>query len=469
MILCLNPLFAQWGSDTRLTYNDSVSYLNWNSAWCIAASGDTVLAVWSDGRDGNNEIYFKRSLDGGVNWTADTRLTNDTALSQTPAIAFANNFVHILWTDMRQGNYEIYYKHSENGGSTWLPDYRLTYSYGLSAYPSMVAPGNDVYAVWVDQDLGTGMDEVRFKHSSCNGYGWDPDVRITEYDVIWNPSIAVSGNYIHIVWQDWRDLGYGKEQIRYRRSTDNGITWEPEIRLSQGTEDSWYASIAASGNNVHVVWMDARDGNHEIYYKRSTDNGLNWGPDTRLTFTSSSSDNPNITVSGWNVHIVWVEESAGDLYYKYSSDNGATWGPDTRLTNNPGSSFSPSIAVSGTKVHVLWTDERDGNPEIYYKRNPTGNFVEEVSNPKPANKYFSAPIFFKNSIFLKFVQPPQSPIRIALYNLSGALVFEKTITQTHSYLTIVDERIEALSPSIYFLSLSANGKNIGFVKVIKPQ
>ena len=75
---------------------------------------------------------------------------------------------------------------------------------------------------------------------------------------------------------------------------------------------------------MHVVWYDNRDGNNEIYYKRSTDAGINWGA-------------------------------------------------DTRLTNNTAYSEYPSVAVSGSVVHVVWNDYRDGNSEIYYKRNPTGN------------------------------------------------------------------------------------------------
>ncbi len=45
------------------------------------------------------------------------------------------------------------------------------------------------------------------------------------------------------------------------------------------------------------------------------------------------------------------------------------------MTNNTGDSYSSSVVVSGSVVHVVWNDNRDGNFEIYYKRNPTGNLV----------------------------------------------------------------------------------------------
>ena len=38
--------------------------------------------------------------------------------------------------------------------------------------------------------------------------------------------------------------------------------------LTRSSSDSWNASIAVSGLNIHTVWQDGRDGNYEIYYKR---------------------------------------------------------------------------------------------------------------------------------------------------------------------------------------------------------
>ncbi len=50
-----------------------------------------------------------------------------------------------------------------------------------------------------------------------------------------------------------------------------------------------------------------------------------------------------------------------EIYYKRSTDAGVSWGADTRLTNNTADSEYPSVAVSGSVVHVVWHDDRDGN------------------------------------------------------------------------------------------------------------
>lgn len=141
--------------------------------------------------------------------------------------------------------------------------------------------------------------------------------------------------------------------------------WQPDVRLTNDPfvsyTNTFYNNnwcIAASGDSVHIVWYDSRNGNYEIYYKRSTNGGINWGADIRLTLDTAVSQNPSVSVSGQFIHVVWEDRRAGnpEIYYKRSTDAGISWGTDTRLTNDPGSSINPSISVSGQFVHIVWAD-----------------------------------------------------------------------------------------------------------------
>jgi hypothetical protein len=136
-----------------------------------------------------------------------------------------------------------------------------------------------------------------------------------------------------------------------------------------------YPSIVVSGSFVHVVWQDEQDWNDEIYYRRSTDAGLTWGSQIRLTNAIDKSRTASITADGSNVHVVWSDMRDGnyEIYYMNSHDNGTYWEVDERLTTENEVSRHPSIAVFEDWVHVVWTDERDGNSEIYYMSDPSGN------------------------------------------------------------------------------------------------
>ena len=92
------------------------------------------------------------------------------------------------------------------------------------------------------------------------------------------PAIAVSGNNVHIVWHDTTP---GNSDILYRRSTDGGATFGSTINLSNNAGNSCYPAIAVSGNNVHVVWEDDTPGNIDILYKRSTDGGASFTEPTK--------------------------------------------------------------------------------------------------------------------------------------------------------------------------------------------
>ncbi len=376
-------VFAQWESDLRLTFDPSVSQTSANSGWCVAVQNDTVHVVWFDYRDGGDKIYYRRSTNNGVEWQDEVKLIDTAAYYPgVPIVSLAissPHIIHIVWCDyIRNGDDEIFYKRSTDGGTTWLPDRRLTSDDHLvenDSWPSIATSGQYVLAVWHDYKWdGTRFNwDIFYKRSTNGGADWEPDQRLTSYPRMTGPpSIAATGSYVHIVWYD---LGTGNAEIFYKRSTDNGLTWESEMRLTNDPAPSYMPSIGVSGSNVHVVWYDQRDGNYEVYYKRSTDNGVNWTPDTRLTIEPAESNRPSIAVSGQNLHIVWYDQRDGnyEIYYKNSTDNGTTFGEDTRLTTDPSASFFCSVAVGASTVHVVWTDERDGNREIYYKRNPTGN------------------------------------------------------------------------------------------------
>ena len=79
--------------------------------------------------------------------------------------------------------------------------------------------------------------------------------------------MAANGNYINVVWSDSRD---GNSEIYYKRSTDGGLTWGADTRLVNNIFDSGDPSVSADGSVLITVWMDHRDGNWRVYSKRST-------------------------------------------------------------------------------------------------------------------------------------------------------------------------------------------------------
>jgi len=360
------PLLAQWEPDLRLTDDPSDSVTSFCNARCVASSGANVHVVWHDGRDGNNEIYYKRSTDNGESWDAETAITADPSWSERPSVAVSGSTVHVVWYDGRLGPPRIFYKRSTDNGSNWGSDICLTPTAGVGYHPSVAVSGSTVHVVWTDMSAGP---QIYYARSLDNGITWDPQKIITPGSPAAGKnlaSVAVSGSTVHVVWMDYR-VG---PQIYYTRSLDNGTTWETDRGITP--VPSQFPSVAVSDSTVHVAYADFRygDADPKIFYTRSLDAGTTWETEIQLA-DGAASWYPSVAVAGSLVHVVWPDNRNGDvseIYYKRSLDNGADWGSDIRLTDNPSESREPSVAVSDSLVHVVWHDDRDGNWETYYKR-----------------------------------------------------------------------------------------------------
>lgn len=455
-IIFVQQGFSQWSADTRLTNNPSLSTTSFANTRCIASSGMLTAAVWQELRDGNEEIYIKRSTDGGVTWGSDTRLTNDTSSSVHPSIEISGAVIHVSWCDSRNGNEEIYYKRSTNAGITWSADTRMTNNSAQSEKPSIAAMNNTVLITW--NDYRDGNKEIYLLASTNGGSSWSAETRLTNNTAISDyPDIEITATTWHLAWREFRT---GAPQVFYKNSTNAGVTWSADTKIVNTGLDAENISLAAVGSAVHVCWADLRNSDYEIYYKRSTDNGVSWGADQRITNSSGSSALPNISASGVYVHIVWEDErdTSTNIYYKFSTNFGDTWGADYQLVNSSVYAKQPSIFISGQTVHVVWEDNRDGNSEIYYKRNPLGNLVavNNISTETP-NKFSLSqnyPNPFNPVTSIEFSITESAATSIIIYDALGREVE-----------TLVNEN---LSAGVYKTEWNASNYNSGvyFYKLV---
>jgi hypothetical protein len=283
--------------------------------------------------------------------------------------------------DNRDSHGDIYYKRSTNNGTTWGSDTKLTVQSSdadKAYYPSLTVIDSFAHVVWYNNTGGNC--DIYYKRSTNRGANWGSSTRLTtNASTQQYSSIAVFDSFVHVVWVDYRDRDY---EIYYKRSTNRGVNWGSDTRLTNSHGISNSTCVAISDSFVHVVWQDTRDNwpETEIYYKKSTNNGSNWGSDTRLTNDADYySSHPSVAVSNSNVHVVWHDTRPGnmEIYYKNSANSGVTWGSDTRITNNNAMSISPCVSVTGTIVHVVWNDNRDENWEVYYKNNSDADKTED--------------------------------------------------------------------------------------------
>ena len=219
-----------------------------------------------------------------------------------------------------------------------------------------------VHAVWhTTQD---GRSQVYYRRSLNDGKTWDESVRLAANGSNEHPSIAVTKDNVFVVWHGIHSAS--GHSVYLRRSSDGGRSWN-DVQIICGSGAAAHASLATVGDVVHLIWKDSRDRDTEVYYRRSADAGRTFEEERRLTDAPVISYVPSIAASGDLVVLAWVDTRDGneEEYIKVSTDRGTTWGPDTRMTDNRMNSWAPSVAVVGQTIHLAWFDQKDNQFHLY--------------------------------------------------------------------------------------------------------
>jgi glucose/arabinose dehydrogenase len=79
----------------------------------------SVILVWKDNSTGNDEIYLRKSSDGGITFGNATNISDNVGNSQSPQIQALGNITFVVWQDNSTGNDEIYLRKSSNSSTNF--------------------------------------------------------------------------------------------------------------------------------------------------------------------------------------------------------------------------------------------------------------------------------------------------------------------------------------------------------------
>jgi len=132
--------------------------------------------------------------------------------------------------------------------------------------------GSNVYVAWSDSTGGLGnAQDILFKRSTYNGAHFDSTKNISNNaGDSSNPQISRSSTAVRIVWQDDTSRPSGQDEVLFRASDDNGITFGTMKNLSNNAGSSFDPMIVSSGDNMYVVWQDNTTENGEILFLKGT-------------------------------------------------------------------------------------------------------------------------------------------------------------------------------------------------------
>lgn len=245
--------------------------------------------------------------------------------------------------------------YSDDDGLTWAPPLTVNTSSANGYYPAVGVDG-EVYVSWVEP-LFAGNANLYIRHSPDGGQSWSgPRVSMHQLGPsshtspqcfnrgvnITFPSVAVDrsdGPFRGRVYVVYCDGGSNNYNVFMRYSDDKGLTWSPQVRLNDNTNNSesfWPQVYTGPDGRVTVGWYDRRKasgGNSlcDFYVTQSVDGGLHWGPNRRMSDTSVA----------WCGVPANIAPNFGDYVETICDDR---------------------------SVFSVWSDARNGDPDVVFGR-----------------------------------------------------------------------------------------------------
>ena len=329
------------------------------------------------------------------------------AARHAPRIAAAGQNVYVVWHEARHGLDNVYLGVSRDGGRHFRDPVRVSDNRRGSVaemLPSVAARDGEVVVTW--QELADGRSDDRGRimlaRFDPRGRKQGADLRVDDTDEggKWLPQVAFDGAVPVVVWIDERDHGpqdLPLEHVYAARGSAGG-DFGPNVRVDSGApvplavhlDNKWSPTLAVSAGKVFVAWSDFRNYNWDVFFARSDDGGLTFGPNRRIDDFQGFerlNERPSLALDPQGrVHAAWTDlrarEPDTNIFYARSDDGGATFSANRRLDDSqagfdpnrdtPTNQWHPGLIAAGDRLFAAWQDNRLGNNDIFFTSSADG-------------------------------------------------------------------------------------------------
>ncbi|QSQ28488.1 exo-alpha-sialidase [Pyxidicoccus parkwayensis] len=319
--------------------------------------------AWVDAATGGGDVYYRRSTDGGASFGPVRNLSGGGVTSEEEAhdvrVLALGERVYVTWVE---GG--LRFRSSDDRGVTFGPVLELT------SHPQgglrLAASGDDVYMGWyrtAEDEVG----DVLFVRSPVAGHVFaDVDV-LSENRRYGGVELAARGDNVYVLWDDGGSNDGA--DLFFRRSTDAGVTFGPIQRLTQTDGESGEQELAVLGNSVYVVWSECAFPTCEVRLRRSTDAGATFGPDVKVSQSPARAFSPRVAVRDSRVFVSWVGQTQdvyeSDVYLSMSLDGGVTFAAPVNVSHSAADSRDARLVPAGAGVRLVWTEGYNGERDVY--------------------------------------------------------------------------------------------------------
>ncbi|MCA9727902.1 MAG: T9SS type A sorting domain-containing protein [Candidatus Eisenbacteria bacterium] len=243
-----------------------------------------------------------------------------------------------------------------------------------------------IYLFWAE-DAPT-VREIHFGRSSGHGQPWscstaDRVISLPDGNAVYEePDVATflgHGDLTPNLYVVWSEDYLSTQEVHLGISYNGGDTFTSEVAdilvSDPASEvDTGIPSIAHTDDAVHVVWHQVTNGVGEVFYSRSTDDGVTWSGtsgDRMISFPDGNGAiTPKITEGpDGQLFVFWRENGDAGMpviHVGISTDGGDTWSSETadREISQPVRLMTDLDASGST---VVYTASHDTASPFHYE------------------------------------------------------------------------------------------------------
>ena len=290
----------------------------------VAVSGDDVHVVWAEAFLGDDdqpdpdvdadEAYGRSSFDGGSEFGERHSVSDSRHLhSRDPDIAATGDVVVTVYEEeVADGDDEVFARRSADGGRSWEAPANLSDDAGKQVEPAVAVSGTDVHVVWEDAWEDVDGDRIAYARSTDGGVTFTSAEHLPGETPSEKPSVAADGAAVDVVsCVPADDAGIYDSEVLYHRSEDGGVTWDDPVNLSETTGDCDDPKVVAHDGHVYVAWADSTTGRTDILLRRSRDGGAGFEPLQNVSSSRGNSEDVSLAVdrSTGALFVVWMDFS----------------------------------------------------------------------------------------------------------------------------------------------------------------
>jgi hypothetical protein len=306
----------------------------------------------------------------------NVRATSAPHESEYPSIAWKGDVLGLAWMDGRDGNQEIYFRLVDMDQKRVGPAQRITSSNNWDYRPQLVWNGSGFGLLYVHERRV--KRDLYFARLNVKGGVETGPVRLVNQHMIEKDTrLAWTGSGYGLVYADYRP---GNLEIFYMALNENGGKAGPDVKLTHAQGERFPSGMVFKEGEFALSFLDSREGTRQVYFMLFDVNG-NVKAEKLISRLSSDCTPPSLAAGpgGWGIAWCQQEGSSQQVFFTILDEKGMSSVEPRRITEDSSLKSWAEVATLGESYGIAYyAGDRLFRKLYFCAVDINGNIIQEA-------------------------------------------------------------------------------------------